>query len=241
MKVKYLDHMGSDLTAVNAARVSFGKTSTELTKADQHLIGYLARGCRSGEWDDLITSLTGRTREDLGEILQHVKKMPTHWTPFGHPQVSLHFRIPMFVANQLKRHTVGFVINEESRRYVDNAPEFYEPPVWRKRAEDVKQGSSDEGVSDDLQVPHQYNTLLQQSFDTYNRLLDQGVAPEMARMVLPQSMYVEFWMTGSLYGWANMYVQRIDPHAQWEIQQVAKQIGEIVEPLFPVSWKELVK
>lgn len=283
MKVTYLDHMGTDLTVVNAARVSFGKHShgtgdgRVITKADgcsgwipiispadRSLIAFLARGCTSSDWDALGKTLMrgdypdGEEWEQLYALMNHLRKMPPHWTPFGHCQISLHLKVPFFVANQIKKHQVGFVVNEVSRRYVDTEPEFYEPEAWRKRAKDKKQGSSNEIVvqlkheegAEDLWGPfdNQWTPNLhisfnssQRSLDTYNWLLESGVCPEQARMVLPLSTYTEFWMTGSLFGWANLYNQRTDLHAQRETQEVARQIGGIIEPLFPTSWKELTK
>lgn len=273
MKATYITHMGDDLMVVNAARVSFNKKSPglictdhqigkyELSAADKSLIGFLARGCTSGEWDEIIAEamdmggdlqtfrderpdlsemeiqLLGyqSTAEGMAALLNHVRKMPSHFTPFAHPQISLHLKVPLFVARQIMKHQVGFVVNEVSRRYVDEEPEFYEPDVWRGRSADKKQGSFgfvDLNGYDDW-------TYNQSCLAMYNDLLADGVAPEQARMVLPQSMYTEFWMTGSLYGWANLYVQRTDSHAQKETQEIARQIGSIIAPLYPESWKAL--
>lgn len=270
MDVKLVDHMGSDLTVVNAARVSFSKTSKYrnynnegdltnlevfhmlpgsvmrengsvdyLSEGDAKLIGYLARGCRTGEWDKLIRDCHDGSAEEIEEILLGVKRMATHWTPFGHCQATLKFDIPFFVANQLKRSTVGFVINETSRRYVDDDPVYHDTEL-RLRAADVKQGSLDEVLTDERLI-NKYNTLIHKIDQLYKELIAEGVSPESARSILPQCTHTEFWMTGSLYGWANMYNQRIDPHSQKEIQQVAKRIGDIMSVLYPRSWKELTK
>lgn len=265
MKATYINHMGDDLTVVNAARVSFKKTSKWETKsvlvgedewegptmsskrylsdADKGLIGFLARGCTSGEWGtwrETLRDCDGFTsNEELEEYMNHIKQMPSHWTPFGHTAISLHLKMPIFVARQILKHQAGFVVNEVSRRYVTDPPEFYVPKEWRKAAENVKQGSSDEIVgTDDFVGSEQHNQF---SLDYYQDLLDSGICAEQARMVLPQSMYTELWMTGNLYGWANMYNQRTDSHAQKETQELAKQIGEIIEPLFPESWAALTK
>lgn len=131
---------------------------------------------------------------------------------------------------------VGFTYNEVSRRYVDDAPEFYTPEALRLRAENKKQGSSEEETLAGLgtvRAMHKY------ALDAYKILLAKGIAPEQARMVLPQSMYTEYYVTGSLAAWARAYKQRIDPHAQKEIQELAKQWGDIIQPLFPVAWKAL--
>lgn len=207
MKVTYIDHMGTDLSVVNAARVSFNKTSDAMTAKDEKLVNYLA---------------------------SH-----GHWTPFGHATVCLHMKLPFFVQRQIDKHQVGFVVNEVSRRYVDDPPEFYVPDVWRSRPEgSVKQGSGDETTSEDIVGSKEHFEFCAAY---YSDLIDSGIAPEMARMVLPMSTYTESHKTGSLYAWANMYKLRIDAHAQKETQEVAKQIGDIIEPIFPVSWKALTQ
>ena len=277
MKVTYLDHMGTDLTVVNAARVSFGKKSKgyvitdnvlgtkSLSKEDKSLIQFLARGCTSGDWGSLVKKMAIETFayrvEELEDLLNHIRRMPPHWTPFGHCQISLHLKVPIFVARQIMKHQTGFVVNEVSRRYVTDEPEFYVPDVWRKAADNVKQGSSSEEVkllcanADGVQVrplPYrmtggggQVNTYVREGnliqLKLYHEMLESDICPELARMVLPLSTYTEFWMTGSLYGWANLYNQRSDSHAQKETQEVAKQIGEIIEPLYPESWRALIK
>jgi thymidylate synthase (FAD) len=215
--VEYVEHMGSDLTVVNAARVSFAKTSewetTEngsrvLSKKDQRLIRYLA---------------------------EH-----NHWTPFSHPQITLRIKAPIFVRTQMFKHKVGFTENEISRRYVTVEPEVY-TPEWRAAPTDgAKQGSSDfvySPLADDLD--RMYNKAILECVEIYNKLLEDGVAPEQARSVLPQGTYTEWWWTGSLSAYARVFKQRIDAHAQWEVQQYATAIGKILEPLFPYSWSVL--
>ena len=298
MKATYIDHMGTDLSVVNAAKVSFGKRSEweyeydtdegvsqapaykfspsllnknrkVLSKKDQSLIAFLARGCTSGDWESVVNDVKyfgfeagrGIDTGELGDLLNHIRKMPSHWSPFAHTAITLHLKMPIFVARQIMKHTTGIEYNEVSRRYVDSEPEFYVPDVWRKKAEDVKQGSSDEPFTgyfyceyqeDDSRVPYRfqhgldeslgevYGFYLERALQLYDDMLEQGIAPEQARMVLPQSMYTEVIATGNLYAWANMYIQRTDSHAQKEAQILAKQIGEIVKPLYPVSWAALV-
>jgi thymidylate synthase (FAD) len=243
MQAKYVDHMGTDLSVVNAARVSFSKESAlvdgELSKADTSLIQFLARGCTSGEWYKYYCDLVcdGTLWPDFDEVMKHVKNMPTHWTPFGHTAITLHMKAPLFVARQLGKHQVGLVWNEVSRRYVSDEPEFYTPEVWRKAAANVKQGSSDEAV-ESIGTSHAFYHV---ALSAYKHLLTEGVCPEQARMVLPQSMYTEWYWTGNLYAFANVFIQRTDSHAQKETQQIAHQIGSIISPLFPVSWKALTQ
>lgn len=282
MEATYIDHMGDDLAVVNAARVSFGKKSEweyyeeewelssnpddrawiqtkfpKLSKADEGLIQFLARGCTSGDWEELLIEVEDRgftasyhadkfAREGLKELVNHIRKMPPHWSPFAHTAISLHLKMPIFVARQIMKHTTGMVYNEVSRRYVDSEPEFYTPKIWRKRADNVKQGSSDVGVDiayydRDDGYNDWYEDATSICLESYEKMLELGVAPEQARMVLPQSMYTEVIATGNLYSWANLFVQRTDAHAQKETQELAGQIGQIIEPLFPVSWSALTK
>jgi thymidylate synthase (FAD) len=201
--------MGSDLTVVNAARISFNKRSESLTEADKRLIQYLAKH--------------------------------KHWTPFAHPQVTLHIKLPIFVARQWMKSNVGVVYNEVSRRYVDSEPEFYIPMEWRGRPEKgIKQGSGDVLTgSSDLTCDSAYGFAIDASRGVYEAMLKAGCAPEMARMVLPLSTYTEIWMTASLAAIHRICSLRLDPHAQWEIQQYAKAVDSIMAPLFPVSWGAL--
>lgn len=243
MKVELIDQMGSDLTVVNAARVSFAKESDwedyccmcgEM--ASQHG-PYTDPPHYAVSIDDGRTGVLGDRDKKLIRYLARHK----HWTPFGHPQVTLHIKVPIFVARQLHKHQVGFVVNEVSRRYVDEEPEFYAPEFWRGRAEDKKQGSSGE-----LNEMHQHTLeselerFYNNAFHLYEHMIKSlGVAPEQARMVLPLSCFTEFYMTGSLAAWSRLYNLRIQPDAQKEVREVAEQIGSIIAPLFPVSWNAL--
>jgi thymidylate synthase (FAD) len=213
IKAEYVDHLGSDLTVVNSARVSFNKESSledgNLVERDQKLIGYLAKH-------------------------QHI-------TPFTHPQITLRETIPIFVARQRFKHVVGFTYNEVSRRYVDDTPEFFIPDEWRSRPEgSVKQGSGG-AIQHSLHVSDMYEVFLLRAKQLYQDMLATGVAPEQARMVLPQSMLTSYYVTGSLAAFARAYRQRIDPHAQVEIQQLAMQWSDLIKPLFPISWEALIK
>lgn len=160
-----------------------------------------------------------------------------HWTPFAHVTISLRCRAPIFVARQMMKSTVGLVVNEQSRRYIDDEPAFYVPDVWRGRAENSKQGSSDVAVRVSWLTIHE---ALSACVATYNSLLAAGVCPEQARMVLPQSMMTEWIWTGSLAAFARVCKQRLDPHAQLETQMLARQIADVCAPVAPVSWGVLV-
>jgi thymidylate synthase (FAD) len=220
--VDLIDYMGSDLSVVNAARVSFNKESY---------------------WDS-ERNWTGYQEEKLLErdakLIKYLAKH-NHFTPFCHPQISLRIKCPIFVRAQLGKHQVGLVMNEVSRRYVTFEPEVY-IPLWRAAPTDgAKQGSS--GAIEDMdlciKMRQEYQGVVNECLDLYNKLLADGVAPEQARSILPQGTYTEFVWTGSLYAFARVYNLRIDSHAQWEIQEYAKAIDKIIAPLFPVSWQTL--
>lgn len=227
MKVDYINHMGDDLTVVNAARVSFDKESDW----DIALVpGF--------ENDATIYSkgLNGKDRKLINYLATH-----GHWTPFSHAMITVRETVPIFVARQRFKHVVGFTYNEVSRRYVDDEPEFFLPNNWRKRPEgSVKQGSGENlEEHEDLAADEMYLAAVQGCENAYYHLLEQGVAPEQARIVLPQSMYTSYYVTGSLAAFARAYKQRIDSHAQQEIRELASQWKDIIEPLFPVSWSAL--
>ena len=201
MDVELVDHMGDDLSVVNAARVSFGKKKTQFDHGDLKLIKFLAR-------------------ED-------------HWSPFGHASMQFHIKAPIFVARQLVKHQVGLVWNEVSRRYVDDEPEFYIPEKWRLKADDKKQGSSEETIEYNITGSIEYVK------QTYDNLLKAGVAPEMARMVLPQNLYTEWYWSGTLMAFARVCNLRCAKDTQWETQQIANEIHNICKVEFPISWKYL--
>ena len=221
----------------------------KLSAPDKSLIKFLARGCTSGDWDAVMQAAAECAYVDHGEIkydddletiLNHVRKMPQHWLPFANGiGITLHFKVPMFVQRQLDKHQVGFTTSEMSRRYVTSEPEFYVPDVWRKASDNVKQGSSDDVIDGNGLAIGDYNYVCDMAVSRYQYLIDCGVCPEQARMVLPQSMYVESIKSGSLYGWANLYNQRSDSHAQKETQQVAEMVKDIIAPLYPESWGAL--
>ena len=266
MKVELIDHMGNDYSPIRAAIVSNGVTDSSkyidddlrFTPAAHSLLNFLARGCTSGEWASVADSLVNRTAEEIEEIedvLNYIRNMPPHWTPFGHTAITVYVKAPIFVARQLGKHQVGFVWNEISRRYVDEEPEFFMPDAWRGRSSDKKQGSSGEVVlgypvvdrtyevnfgeyEGEMYDVDDYNRL---ALDMYEGLMQQGVAPEQARMVLPQSMMTEWYWTGNLYGFSKLFVARTDPHTQKETRDVAHMIGDLIEPLFPISWKALTQ
>lgn len=209
IKADLVDCMGSDLTVVNAARVSFNKQVHELGESDKRLIRYLARH--------------------------------NHWTPFSHPQITIRETVPMFVARQRFKHMVGFTYNEISRRYVDETPDFFYPDTWRSRPEaSIKQGSGGEH-DDQFLISGLYNDLINKIDYAYDSMIDLGVSPEQARMVLPMSTMTSYYVTGSLAAYARAYRQRSESSAQIEIQELAKKWDAILSIKFPVSWAALVE
>ena len=178
------------------------------------------------------------TEEQNTKLLKYLASHG-HWTPFSHPMVTMRETVPIFVARQRFKHMVGFTYNEVSRRYVDDKPEFFVPDGWRQKAENKKQGSTEEFIATNKQVDDLYHEHIVRCAILYEAMIANGVAPEQARIVLPQSMYTSYYVTGSLAAWARAYKQRIDSHAQKEIQDLAVQWDGVIAPLFPESWKVL--
>ena len=210
MEVTLIDYMGSDLTVVNAARVSFGKRKgkAEFDNSDKKLINYLAKH--------------------------------NHWSPFGHCSIQFYIKAPVFVARQLVKHQVGLTWNEISRRYVNTEAEFFEPDVWRSAADDKKQGSSYEAINISCHSKRVYQHVLKSAKWTYEDLLKQGVCPEQARMVLPQSMITEWYWSGTLYAFARVCNLRCKPDAQQETREIANMIDKECGKMFPISWGALI-
>jgi thymidylate synthase (FAD) len=243
IKVELIDYMGNDLSTVNSARVSFDKESYfEICDED---------GCYLEDKDIKL----------IKYLADH-----KHMTPFRHNQIQLRCHAPIFIARQLGKHQAGLSWNEVSRRYVDTPPEFYTPDEWRGRPDgSIKQGSSgvvemlkepfafldpitnlnsegaliNYGVGESNNIKVLYDDLIYQSQSLYEAMLEAGVAPEMARMVLPQSMMTTWYWTGNLLAFAHVYKERISEGAQLEARHFAKELDKVIAPLFPVSWKAL--
>lgn len=208
--VELLEVFGDDLTVVNAARVSMGKTCTEFHERDAKLINYLAKH--------------------------------EHVTPFFHPQARFRIKMPIFVAREWYRHQIGFARNEISRRYVDSEVECYCPETTdiRERDASIKQGSKSTSVEQSEEARHIMESIMNNASQSYRELIENyKVAPEVARMVLPQSMYTEFIETGSLAAYARLCHLRQAPDAQKEIRDYANKVAKLLEVKFPVSWAAL--
>lgn len=206
VEVTLVDHMGSDLSVVNAARVSFHKVSEQFEAKDEKLIHYLANH--------------------------------KHFSPFNHSFITCRVKAPIFVARQLVKHKF-LPWNEVSRRYVDEEPEFYIPNI-RVRSESAKQGSGGTH-EDEPAIAAEIEDFSRHVLNQYQRLLGKGVAPEVARSVLPQNTMTEWIWSGTLGAYCDMLRLRLDPHTQYESRIVAEKIREIISPLFPVSVAALLE
>lgn len=254
-QVTLIDHMGTDLSIVNAARVSFDKESEwEVISPASYdeFESLLEMG-----WEDFtdydrdggyfLSSLSDKDKKLIKYLSDH-----NHWSPFSHASVSFRIKAPIFVARQLVKHQVGLSWNEVSRRYVDSEPEFFIPEGLRKKAENVKQGSTDEylpeeifGVDEHGDYSWEPLTLVQyvseHALQAYKDLLAEGCCAEQARMVLPQNTMTEWIWSGTLYAFARVVNLRRESHSQRETQEVARMISDEMKKLFPVSWSVLVK
>lgn len=227
--VEHLNHMGTDLDVVNAARVSFSKQSNWEVVGCKEEVDI---DCRSVSYIPVFT-LSEKDKKLINYLAKH-----KHWTPFSQPQIQFRIKMPIFVARQWYKHQVGFTRNEVSRRYVSDTPECYIPSVWRKAAPNIKQGSlPDEATVDDWHIKDAVASAL----DAYDYLINSGVCPEQARMVLPQNMFTEFVEVGSLAAYARLYSLRSSEDAQKEIRDYANSVGVILRALFPHSWAALTE
>jgi thymidylate synthase (FAD) len=210
MKAEYIDHMGSDASVVKAARVSFAADGLEFDGGrDSGLINYLAK--------------------------HH------HWTPFAHTSITVRMTAPVPIRTQCFKHKVGFSENEESRRYISSSPKFFIPQQFRKHPEgSVKQGSGEDmHPTGNKYWRRHFQSNNSMCLDSYEMAIAGGMCPEQARFLLPQGMVVSWYWTGSLSAYARFFTQRTDPHAQQEIKILALEVGEILKPLYPVSWGAL--
>jgi thymidylate synthase (FAD) len=225
IKVELIDSMGSDLSVVDAARVSFAKKSE------------WEQGCCGQGYDtccgEPAMTLADKDAKLIGYLATH-----NHWSPFAHAFASFRIKAPIFVARQLVKHQVGLAWNEESRRYIDDTPEFYFPE-WRSvPMGSIKQGSGF-ALHDQDQNSIVLNEVVEQALYHYRELLNNDVAPEQARMVLPLNTMTNWIWSGSLMAFARVCKLRLDPHAQAETRVVAEGIATEMEKIFPVSWKAL--
>lgn len=226
MHALYLDHMGSDLSVVKAAKVSF---------ADDHSVQEFLT-------DEAARSLSARMGERVRshEGLIRYLASHSHWTPFAHTSITLKMSAPVPIRTQCFKHKVGFVENEESRRYISSRPELFVPDVFRQApdGDKVKQGSAGPHVASQY-WKEVYKRDCEYMINQYMQAVSEGVAPEQARFFLPQGCEVNWYWTGSLYAYAKAYLGRTDSHAQGEVSDLFVPISEIMAKLFPYSWAAL--
>ena len=241
LQVQYIDHMGNDLSVVRAATSSFAKDPEEWDEVKHpRLINYLARGMTQADYDLLIEKVAyGQFNENEAEqLLNDYRHTPVHWSPAAHTAITLRLKAPIAIHAQFMKHTVGFAHNTVSRRYVSDTPELFLPTFRMAPQGNVKQGSGGEHSENEL-LQEVYQSVAQECLESYESMIKNGVAPEQARFILPQGVMTEWVSTGSLYAWARLYRLRTDSHAQKEIQDLAHMVGDVIKPLYPVSWTAL--
>lgn len=239
---EYVDHMGNDNSVVNAARVSFAKVAEMFSdEQNDNLIGFLARGCTSKEFKELQLKLVAgvATQKEAAQMVRSIRNQATHWVPFAHTAVTLRCSAPVPIRTHAFKQKQGFVENEESRRYINCRPEYYIPKHFRSIPDgSIKQGSGGMHPRSDkwLEI---YKVRCIEAIDEYERMIEDGVAPEQARFILPQGVMVNWIWTGNIFALANFVNKRTDPHAQAEIADLANIVSDIVASLYPVSWNAL--
>ena len=247
---EYVDHMGDDKRVVDVARISFGTLKRETTpEQDASLIRFLANGVSSQDKQAILDLLaygapnglnTQECEEFARNLYSEIRHQATHWTPFAHTAITLRMKAPIPIRTQSFKHKQGLVENEESRRYIKSVPEIFIPEFRSKPEGSIKQGSG--GLHPDNTLwKGVYKEHTDNSVQTYLNMIEEGIAPEQARFILPQGAMVNWVWTGNLLAFANFYNKRSDPHAQKEIQELAEMVKTIIEPLFPISWKALTK
>lgn len=262
---EYIMHMGDDLNVVNNARVSFDKQSSwkldfskdhkfgdhVLSDKDAGLVRFLATGFRKSEWNEMIQGVRTMSDLEIHRLFLKLRRHATHWAPMAHPHVQMRITAPIFLARQYVKHQIGLTWSEVSRRYVDDEPSFWFPDGWRARPEGgIKQGSSDmivESIRAEDEAgefytdpQHLSEAATEAGLAVFLGMVEAGVAPELARINLPQNMMVTWRWTGSLAAFARVCQQRCDTHAQKEAQILGSQISTIMSGLFPVAWDAMV-
>ena len=244
IKIELIDSAGGDLSVVNSARVSFDKESKYLEAWDYDGL-CPPEGFTEDDFYDLNIEkgMSGYRKLKEGDV-RLIKYLANHkhLTTFRHNFIQLRCHAPIFLARQLGKHQAGMTWSEVSRRYVDTPPEFYMPDEWRGRPDgSIKQGSVVINDHETLnRADDRYLRAVERTLDCYDGLLRDGVAPEMARMILPQSMMTSWYWTGNLLAFAHVYKERIAEGAQLEAQHFAKELDKIIRPLYPVSWDALI-
>ena len=242
MHALYENHYLTDDDVANFARHSFADLAKHYSPEQNHnLIRFLARGMKTQDWEALITKMcVVKSHDDARDLACYLRKIPSHWVPFGHPHITLRMSAPVPIRTQCFKHKIGFVESEESRRYISSTPSLYLPDHFRAAAANVKQGSA--GQHENSRYwKDQYLEHCQRAIAVYESMIAGGVCPEQARLILPQGCEVNWVWTGSLYAFAMAYNARSDSHAQKEVQDLFAQVDAIIRPLFPVAWAALTE
>lgn len=242
MVAEYMAHSGDDSLIANAARVSFAKETmlVDIESASASVPD------RTDDNAHKVDAFVEYLRKEYASFAEEALAYPDHrlvnfladeyhLLPFRHPHITLRCKVPLFVARQIGKHQVGFTWSEESRRYIDSKPEFFYPDVMRARAGNVKQGSASEPADTTVELEWYVGVAM----GAYEKMLADGVAPELARMVLPQNMMVNFVWTGSLLAWFHLYDQRTGHGAQRETAEFAELVKSNIAPLYPAAWAAL--
>lgn len=250
IKVTYDDHMGDCIKPARMARGSMGRTTSlnddgSMKESDLRLLTMLARGMGKDEYDKLVDDVMYASEHigyaEVERLLWKFRRNPAHTAPFGHNFLTVHFEAPVFVMRQIVKHKF-LRLSEMSMRYVRGMPEYYKPESWRSVADDVKQGSGGDLISE---VQNGLSDLVEASRNCdgieYDEMISNGLAPEQARMFLRLCHMTQGYMSGSMDAWANLVIQRLDPHAQYETQLFARQVDSICSGIWPISWAALTE
>ena len=249
IKVEYIDHMGTDLSVVNSARVSFDKESCfeyECFKEEDEAKAFAVANNGTIDYDyvdsdDWMGNYPVRYLVEADRKLIRYLAAHDHWTPFAHTAITLRVSAPIPIRTQCFKHKIGMVENEESRRYIKSVPEVFIPEFRYAPEGSIKQGSAgaiDGALKAATEYAYKFSTNI--AIHTYIEMIENGIAPESARFVLPQGVMVNWIWTGNVLSFANLYKKRTSATAQKEINQVAQEIDAIIRPIFPVSWAALV-
>lgn len=244
MKAEYVDHMGDDLSVVNAARVSFDKVSEWDTRLDHYAETNDITEWECDGWELMAESTSGDVYKRISDAdtrLINYLARHNHWSPFAHTSISLRMGAPVPIRTQCFKHKQGFVENEESRRYISSRPDVFVPEFFRSApVGNVKQGSGETHYDSDAWIDV-YKEMTQEAVGTYMQMIQDGVCPEQARFILPQGCIVNWIWTGNLASFARFYKERTYEKAQKETQDLARMVADIIKPLYPVSWAAMVE
>ena len=240
MHAEYMYHSGNDLAVINAAKVSFARASKEIDDKGISLINFLATGVTSEDREKRAIALAHmHDAYDIAEFVREIQLQAMHWTPFTHNSITLRCSAPIPIRTQCFKHKVGFTENEESRRYIKSTPVLFIPKSFRSAPSgNVKQGSGDDHPRSSFWL-HTYEKEATRAIETYELMIEDGVAAEQARFILPQGVEVNWIWTGNLAAYARYFNQRTDSHAQGESRELPYKIGSLISPLYPISWNAL--